>query len=249
MIFIGTQGNNPSSQNVMVSNPSATAVDFGSSATYVAGGGWLQYLPSNATVASGSPVKLILQPDLSTLQVGVQRAAVTLVFADGSIRAVAVLNVVAPAATSSNKPEDRAASGCTTILVHPTALTDTTSTVTAGQPVSMGIRVTDNCGNAHHEYERLRGGDFFEWRLGVSMVHVGDGNWSGTWTPSTRTLGGVTIHFSAFEGVGFNVISGTKNVPVTVQANTTAPLTFGATNAASGAAPSFRRAVWCPSTE
>ena len=65
------------------------------------------------------------------------------------------------------------------------------------------------------------------------MVHVGNGTWSGTWTPSTRTQGRVTIQYSAFAVAGFSVISGSANVPVTVLSGSV-PQTFATTNAASG---------------
>jgi uncharacterized protein (TIGR03437 family) len=233
VIFIGTKGNNPSSQTVMVSNPASTPLDFGSSASYVTGGGWLQYLPSNATVATGNPVRLILQPDLSTLAVGFQRAAVTLVFADGSIRTVAVLNVVAPAATSGNKPEDRAAIGCNTILVHPTALTDSTAIVASGQPVTMGIRVADNCGNPITNTNGSASASFSNGDTSVSLVHIGNGAWSGTWTPSPRTQGPVTVQYSAFPAAG-GTAPGFANVPIAVLPGS-APQPLAATNAASGA--------------
>jgi uncharacterized protein (TIGR03437 family) len=235
VIFIGTQGNNPSSQNVTVSNPSPTSLPFGSSVTYVSGGGWLQYLPANSTVASANPVRLILQPNLSSLPVGIQRAAVTLVFDDGSIRAVAVLTVVAPAASSGNKPEDRAAIGCNTIVVHPTALTDTTNTVPAGQPVTMTIRVADNCGNPITNTNGAAVAAFSNGDTAVSLVHVGNGTWSGTWTPTSRTQGPVTIQYSAYPASGVNVAQGSANVPVNVVSTGSIPQAVAATNAASGA--------------
>jgi len=234
LIFIGSPGHSPGSQKVMVSNSTPNEVDYGSGVAYVSGSGWLQYLPSNARIIPGQPATVTVQPDFSNLQTGVLRGALTLAFSDGSIRAIAVLNVVAPAASSSNKPEDRAANGCNAILVHPTALTDTTSSVTAGQPVTMGVSVADNCGTAITSAGGFVGATFSNGDSAIKMVHVGNGNWSGTWTPSTRTLGPVTIQFSAFVGAGFNVVSGSANVPVNVQAASSAPLTFGATNSASG---------------
>lgn len=57
--------NSPGSQR-------AAAVSFASSPTYLSTSGWLQYLPSNATVAAGQPTEMIFQPDFTNLQAGVQ---------------------------------------------------------------------------------------------------------------------------------------------------------------------------------
>jgi uncharacterized protein (TIGR03437 family) len=231
VIFIGAPGNSPGSQSVMVSNATAGPLSYGSSPTYVTGGGWLQYLPANATVAPGQPVKLVLQSDLSNLQPGIQRAAVTLLFADGSARTVSVLNVVAPGAGGATATAE-AAGACTTLLVHPTTLTDTAASVMAGQPVALSARVADNCGNlvtAGAVVATFTNGD-----PKVDLVHVGDGNWSGTWTPRGASQNRVTIQFTAFSGQGLQLLSGAVSVAVTVQPGALTPQTFGAANAASG---------------
>ena len=232
VIFIGTPGNSPGSQSVMVSNATAAALNYGSSSTYVAGGGWLQYLPANATVAPGQPVKLILQPDLSNLQPGIQRAAVTLLFADGSARTVSVLNVVAPGPGGGLSATGEAAGGCTTLLVHPTALTDATASVTVGQATALAVKIADNCGNLFTAGTVTAG--FSNNDPPVNLVHIGGGNWSGTWTPRSASPSRVTIQFTALLGqAASQVLSGSVSVPVTVQAGAAAPLTSGVVNAAS----------------
>ncbi len=232
VVFVGTPGNNPASQSVTVSNPGVSSIDYGSSATYLTGTGWLRYLPANATVAPGKPVGLILQPDLTNLQPGVQRAVVTLLFADGTARTVSVLNIVEPAASGGSGQVAQASGGCTTLLVYPTTFTDPTSTVTIGQPATLSARVVDNCGNLFTSGSVQA--SFSSGDPAVKLVNLGGGNWSGTWTPLKGVPSHVTVTLIAVGVQGISAFGGTATLGVSV-GSSVSPLTVGVSNAASGA--------------
>jgi len=240
LIFIGPSSASPGAQSVNISNPVATPVDYASSATYLTGSNWLQYLPQNASITTGQPQNLIIQPNFSSLSPGVQRAAVTLLFSDGSIRAVSVLSVVTnstPAtATDSGELHLSAASNasCSPLLVHPTSLSGTAATIITGQPVYLAVRAVDNCGNPVTSSGGQVVASFSNGDPQVNLVHVGLGNWSATWTPRNTTQSSVTIQYTAVLAQGTQVVGGTASVSVTLQNGATAPVTVGAANAASG---------------
>ena len=229
LIFIGSPGNSPGSQNVTVSNPQGSPITFGGNFfTVPTGGNWAQFVPTNATVQPNAPTQVIVQPDYTNLASGVYQGFVSLGFLDGSSRSVHILSVVAPPAGGSTTA--RAASGCTTLLVHTTALTDPSSSVAVGQPASLQARIVDNCGNL------LTSGTvvatFSNSDAAVSLVHVGGGNWSGTWTPRDASQSRVVIQLRAFVGQGVTLLSGSASLTVSLSPGA-APVTFRTANAAS----------------
>ena len=239
LIFIGAPGDSPGSQNVMVSNPQGSPITFGGYFfTVPTGGNWLQFLPTNATVQPNAPAQVVVQPDYTSLQSGVYQGFVSLGFLDGSSRSVHILSVVAPpggggnASQSGGSLSGRAASVCTTLHVNPTALTDPSSNVTVGQGASLQARVVDNCGNLMTTGSLQA--TFSSGDAAVNLVHVGQGNWSGTWTPQKGTQSQVTIEYVAFQGQGTTLLSGSANLTVSFLPGVSAPVTSGAANAASG---------------
>jgi BACON domain-containing protein/NHL repeat-containing protein len=85
LIFIGTPGNTPGSQNVTVSNPQGSPITFGGNFfTVPTGGNWAQFVPANATVQPNAPTQVIVQPDYTSLASGVYQGFVSLGFLDGS---------------------------------------------------------------------------------------------------------------------------------------------------------------------
>jgi uncharacterized protein (TIGR03437 family) len=239
LIFIGAPGNSPGSQNVLVSNPQGSPITFGGNFfTVPTGGNWVQFLPTNATVPPNAPARIVVQPDYTNLASGVYQGFVSFGFLDGSSRSVHILSVVAPpggagsASPAGGPSAERAASGCTALLVHPTALTDPSSSVSVGQPASLQARVVDNCGNLVTTGSLTA--TFTNGDATVNLVHVGAGNWSGTWTPRNASQSRVVIRLTAFAVQGIQTSSGTASVPVSLQTGSSAPVTLGAANAASG---------------
>jgi uncharacterized protein (TIGR03437 family) len=236
LIFIGQQGSNPGSQNVMVSNPQQNPITFGAGFISVpTGGQWTQFLPANATVPPNNPVSMVVQPNYTNLASGVYQGFVSLGFLDGSSRSVHVLAIVAPAAGSSTgasiRPNASGPAACAPLNIQPTSLSSATNSVTAGQAVPLHVKVVDNCGNP------LTVGSvqatFSNKDTAVNLVSIGGGNWSGTWTPR-NSASQVQINYLAIEVAGITTLSGTGSVNVSL-ASSAAPVTLGVANAASGA--------------
>ena len=101
-----------------------------------------------------------MQPDLSARSAGVDRGVITILFDDGSSQTVSILSVVPPAGyTPSAEPEQiraaaalepHASGSCSAgqLLTQLTNPASTATQVPLGQPVSLELRLTDDCGNA-----------------------------------------------------------------------------------------------------
>jgi uncharacterized protein (TIGR03437 family) len=239
LIFIGQAGSSPGAQTVMISNPQASAITFGASFfTVPTGGNWVRFLPANASVQPNAPVSMLVQPDYTNLPSGQYQGFISLGFADGSSRSVHVLAVVSPSQSpaSIGPLGAQASSSCSPISVQPTSLTDPNSIVTIGVPVSLQVRAVDNCGNLVTSSDGSVAATFSDGDASINMVHVGNGNWSGTWTPRSATQPQATVEYLAISESGLTVLTGIATIKVSVVSGaTSAPLTFGAANAASGA--------------
>ena len=238
LIFVGQAGSSPGAQNVMISNPLASAVTYGGSFFSVpTGGNWVRFLPVNATVQPNSPVSMLVQPDYSSLTAGVYQGFVSLGFADGTTKSVHVLAVVsAPnaAVASADGLVAQASPNCSALQVQPTSLTDPGASVTIGAGASLQVKVVDGCGNAVTSNNGAVGATFNNGDASVNLVHVGNGNWSGTWTPHNGASSQTTITYKALSGSGTSLWTGSATLTVSVLPATTSPVTVGANNSASG---------------
>lgn len=236
LIFIGGSGASPGSQSILIANRTANALSFASGLTTLPiGGNWLQYLPASATVNPGQPVNLVMQPNLAGLPSGVQRGLLSLLFSDGSIGTASILAVVPPSptpASTGSVHKDTSGGGCTptNLLVQPTSLSNQFN-LPLLQPASVQARVVDSCSNpvtTGSVFLTLSNGD-----SAPKMVHVGNGNWSGTWLPQNGNQ--VTLGIYAIEIQGITSLGGSATLSGTLYSKATPPVTFGVANAASGA--------------
>ncbi len=243
LIFTGTAGQSPGSQDVLIGNPKAQ------SDSYISGGigKGFTYLPPNATVQPDRPTTLRVNPDFSSLPPGsIERGTITLQFSDGTARNMSVLTIVAPQGTTANGTAadgGRTASGCASqiLRLQPQSLRDNFA-VTAGQAVTIQVQVADDCtnplvpdpGRATVQVDA----SFSNGDKNVSLTHIGNGAWSGTWSPSKPSAGSVSVNLLAnyvrpdgFRQTGAARQSGTiQTGSPTPQVNSGAVL-----NAASGA--------------
>jgi uncharacterized protein (TIGR03437 family) len=233
LVFTGVAGaSNPGSQNVTVADVAANSVNFGSSVTYVSAGRWITYLPANATVLPDTPTQILVQPDLTTLTPGVLRAALTLLFDDGSIRTVSLLSVVAPPGTAANatvlEPSDRLATGsngCFPSKLSPVfSQLGSGSSVPTGWPVAIIVKVVDDCGSPLTSGSVVA--SFSNGDVPISLINLQDGEWSGTWQPRTASTIGVTVYVTA-QLPDLNLV-GTTQATISLQGNQALPLLNGA---------------------
>ncbi|HLK65772.1 MAG TPA: BACON domain-containing carbohydrate-binding protein [Bryobacteraceae bacterium] len=184
LIFTGVAGVTPSSQDVQVGNPSGVSMSFVSG---IIGTG-LDYLPKNASVAGTQPTTLHVYPDFTNLAPGtIQHGTITLQFSDGSSQTVSVLTVVAPSATSSDRLSPHA-SGCSNqsplVVFRQPQPNQSSFAAVVGQATTLDVQVTDACGDLigpNGQPASVQAN--FSNRDKVTMVHVGNGIWQGTWRP------------------------------------------------------------------
>jgi uncharacterized protein (TIGR03437 family) len=190
LIFTAVSGAGPpGSQTVTIESTSATATTFTSGRITADGSNWFQTLPAAGTIALSQGARLVVQPDTSKLAPGVYRGALTLSFSDGSSRNVALILVVVPIgaalsqATGIGNLSIKAAQGsCTPVVLAPvfTYLSDGSS-VPAGYPGQVGVKVVDDCGNP------MTGGGvtvtFTNGDPPLRLTSLKDGSWAGTWSP------------------------------------------------------------------
>jgi uncharacterized protein (TIGR03437 family) len=187
LIFAGTKGAAPGSQNLLVSNATTTPVVYNSAHLTLDGGDWLQYLPNNSSVASGQPQPVVVEPAFAPLAGGVHQGSITFLFADGSISVTPVDSVVA-------------GPGCipARLIMLPTSV----GQVFAAKqylPQSVEVRIVDDCGVALTA-DRLGAevtASFSNGDRTIRLVPTGNGYWSNSWVPLNRADGPVHVALTA----------------------------------------------------
>lgn len=241
LTFVGSAGSTPGSQIVLLGNLSASPITFQSTLTTdTPGATWLQYAPVSATTNPGQPGKISVQTNFANLTPGVHNGSLTFVFSDGSIRTVSILTVVSPgggggsgSATEHPRLQPLASSSCSASLaVQPTTLTDPSTSVALSQPVNLQVKVLDNCGvpfTSGSVAVIFSNGD-----SQLNLVHIGNGNWSGTWQPRNGSQPQVRLTYVALGEQGITVEEGSANLTVSLKSGAATPLTVGVANSASG---------------
>ena len=205
LVFTAIAGaSNPGSQIVTIANTINNPVVYGSGITYVNANGWVTYLPANASVAPDTPSQITVQPNFANLASGVYHAVLTLLFDDGMIRTVSILGVVAPPGTTpSVRPRSTLGAAAEKSTCTPTKLLPivtqlgTGPSVSTGWPVAMVADVVDDCG-----FPMTSGSVVVSFTDGdppLSMISLGNGQWSATWQPQNSNPAGVTVSLLAQE--------------------------------------------------
>jgi len=231
LIFIGAPGSSPSSESIRITNLLPSAISYASSTLTFDGAKWVNHLPTNATVNPNEPRQLVVQPDFAGVQAGIKRGVLTLVFADGTFRVVSILSVVADGVTAANKDGIRQAVSCSSPVLRSDFLGIAEGTTfNVGQPVTIEVKVVDECGNLvlgteknanSAVYAKFSNGD-----PEIRLVPIGGGRWKGTWRPVTPSAGPVTIAAVSVFVQGLTVQAGrsdrgvrleTSNAPIVKQ--------------------------------
>jgi sugar lactone lactonase YvrE len=192
LIFVGQPNNQVASQEIIVTNTGDSATSFRSTQATVAGPPFFSYRPTNGSLPAGQPVPISVQTNLQGLAPGVRRGNITLQFADGSTRAIAILLVI-PGSTSPSTSRQPSA---LTNACKPSTLDPVFSAlgqgfqVPASFPAQIAVKVVDDCGvflNSGSVVTSFSNGDPL-----LSLVPVGNGEWTGTWQPA-RTAARILI--------------------------------------------------------
>lgn len=210
LIFTGVQGANPSSQEILITNLLSQRVRFASARLTFDGGNWFAHSPATGDVLPNTPGRLVVQPTFTSLSPDVRRGVLTIQFEDGTVRTVSVLSVVAPRPSPSPAKGDpsRSAASCSPRLlqVQFTSLRDGFLAL-AGRPTTIQVKVVDDCGQplTPDPAPRVEVFSVFSNRdPDLSLTHIGNGSWVGTWRPLTSapaTSVSVTAFYNGRDGI------------------------------------------------
>lgn len=191
LIFVSTRGQPPpGSQTITIQNTDSAPLSFRSGRILDGGVNWFTALPADGTLTAAQPGRIVIQPRTDGLAAGVYRGTLTLTFSDGSVRNIAMALVVAPGAAGSASL--RSAEGCLpTRLIPVFTQLATGSTVSAGFPGTVAVKVVDDCGGA-----MTSGSVIVSFNNGdppLRLVSLKDGNWAATWVPQRPAANVVAV--------------------------------------------------------
>jgi len=179
LVFTGTAGISPGSQDILIGNPKGQADNFLSSQI----GTSFSYKPASSQLLPGQPQTLRVYPDFTQLSGGtIQHGTITLQFADGTARTISVLTVVS-SSTGGGQSSDHqliASGACTPTQLIPTfTALGSGNPVPAGYPVTIKVKVVDDCGSLFTSGSVQA--SFSNGDAPLGLVNLQDGNWSQTW--------------------------------------------------------------------
>lgn len=229
LIFTGVPGVSPASQEVTVSNPLGRNISFASGSVTFDGTAWLRHLPTNSLVVPNEPRRIVIQPNFTSMGPGIQRAAITLVFDDGTIRTISILSVVGATFGVAGKDGERQAASCSSPRLNLTftQIGDGAAART-GQPFPIELRAVDDCGNLVRGTERnVNSAMFAKFDNGdpdLRLAPLGDGRWTGTWRPLNGARDRVTVAGVGVLVEGLTVQAGRVERAVSLAASATTPV-------------------------
>ncbi len=193
LIFTAPAGvSSPSSQNVLVYDPTGTSKSFSSTAS---GAGSLVTLPTNATIPPTEPTPVVVQPIVNGLNPGTYPGTLTLQFSDGRVSAVGITFVVtgSPGSSSADSRAIAHDSGsCAPTKLIPVLTTlGSGFTVPAGYPEGLTAQISDDCGNA-----LTQGQVSVEFSTGQGLKYMqslNNGRWDVTWETGSQQASSVTL--------------------------------------------------------
>ena len=229
LVFIGTPGTVPPSEDVRVSNILGVPTTYTSSSLTFDGGKWISHLPAVATINPNEPRRIVVQPNFTGIAAGIKRGALYLLFEDGSSRAVNILSIVPAAGASTNKDGIRQAVACASPTLRSEFLSMPEGfNVTIGQPATIDVKVADECGNLLVGNEKnTHSAVFSKFSNGdpdLRMVPIGNGVWSGTWRPVNASLSAVTVSAVSVFVQGLTVQAGRSDRSVRLSTGSRPPI-------------------------
>lgn len=219
MIFVAAQNTNPQPQVITVSTFSNT-----SNAVTAQGGAdnlaaWLTVSLSGSTMQANQPARATLSVNTKDLVPGVYTG--TVYVTTGAQYAVPVVLIVTPPSGTT----------CTPTQLLP-VLTNIVAEFEwpAATPISVQARIVDDCGTPLTS--GVAQASFSTGDSAAAMIPVGQGLWSGTWSPHGLSGGNQSVTINTQSAAG---LLGSRSVSGTLDANMTATVVTpgGIVNAAS----------------
>jgi uncharacterized protein (TIGR03437 family) len=197
LIFTGVTGQPaPGSQSLLISNVTGRTTSFTSGRIPQDPGNWFAQQPVDAAVSPGQPTRIVIQPNPSQIKAGFQRGTLTLQFADGTARTVALLLVVGASSGVGSQSNGRSADGCTPTRLFPVPTSlGSGFNVPAAWPVTMETKVVDDCGSPAVSGSVVA--TFSNGDPPLALTSLKDGRWTGTWQARNTRQQQVTISVAA----------------------------------------------------
>ena len=172
-------------ETVTLSNQGGTAVTFNTNVVTQDQGSWLSVTPALGSVPAQGVVTLQVQA-VPAATAGQKQGTVRIGFADGTVRAVAVVSrTVATASGAAAKDRAKTAGDCTPDVVFESP----TFSVAALQQQLVQLKVKDCRGNLAKKGSSVDAfvgpGPDGPWTA-VDVAFAQDGVWQGHWTPATN---------------------------------------------------------------
>jgi uncharacterized protein (TIGR03437 family) len=221
-VLVGSAAGANLTGTVTLYNLSSQALTYASTISTTDGGNWVLATPSTGTVPAQSSVQVTVSANASLLPSGAGQGVVRFGFSDGIVQSIAVSSL-AIAQTS-----------CQSSYLVPTVTGSIgpSFTVTQSQPVSLNVSVVDNCNNIIPLAAVTA--NFSDGDPSIALVPLGNGVWSGTWTPKTTQaqMNVVIVPTAVIQGA--KGIAGSFQLTGTVQpaASAEAPAPAAALNSA-----------------
>jgi sugar lactone lactonase YvrE len=200
VVFSGAVGGStPGSLGINVVNLSDKSFDYFSSPTFESSN-WFAYQPSSGNIRSflqGSPfATLTVQPDTRGLRAGLYYAFITIGTREYGARVANALLVLTGGAGGASA--GRAAAGCPGNITLLYTLGSQDFTATAGQPFPLEVYAADSCGAPLTRGTLVA--TFSNGDPSISMIPLGDGRWTATWTPTRGAGSPVSITVRGSDG-------------------------------------------------
>ena len=196
LIFAARAGtSSPGSQRVRLGTAAPGSIEAVGGLLTFDGGDWLQAVPRNLVVSPDDPRTITVQPTLGSLAPDVYRAALTLLFGDGSLQTVKILFLVVGTAGAARESDSHTlASGFDSeaqqecapqqlLAVHRTLGSNFASPV--GWPSPIEVQVVDDCGDGVGNATVVA--SFSSGDPPLVLASLRNGIYVGTWQPVNST--------------------------------------------------------------
>jgi uncharacterized protein (TIGR03437 family) len=191
LIFAARAGaSSPGSQNVRLGAATPGRLEARSGVMTFDGGAWLRSIPQNVVVEPADPQTITVQPALGSLPPGAYRAALTLLFSDGSpAQTVNILFLVVGGAGAAvawfDGPSEAGAAAAAACVpgrlhaVHRSLAGNFVASV--GSPSPIEVQVVDDCGSAVANATVVA--SFTNGDPSLSLASLRNGSYVATWRP------------------------------------------------------------------
>jgi len=182
LIFVSTpEVPQDGSQEVELTNLLQNPIGYQSGRIPEAPSSWFSHVPAQGSLVPGRQNRVVVRPVSQSPAPGIYPGTLTFQFDGGIARTVSLLYiVVGPNGPAKAIPQAGAPCIATSIKALFTLLPPP-SLIKAGSPSTLQVRAIDDCGIPVTSGRVLV--SFSNPDPGIALTHIGQGNWTGTWTP------------------------------------------------------------------